>query len=213
MTGWSRSCASAWWPTPMWANGWQRFHRSVLDALAGVDLILHAGDITELSVLDRLGQIAKVIAVQGDHDRAAGIVLPAVAGRRRGRSAHRADTRASGTVDRAGRRRSVARDGVAPCSWASTVRFGAGSGRSTPSCSGTCTCPATARSTGCCSSALAPSTTPSAPRVSQRAASRHGATCGSVSRCRPASGLLPLASSTSDRPGSRPGIVSVAVDG
>ena len=50
--------------------------QSVLDALAGVDLILHAGDITELAVLDRLGEIAKVTAVQGDHDRAAGIVLP-----------------------------------------------------------------------------------------------------------------------------------------
>jgi putative phosphoesterase len=50
--------------------------QSVLDALAGVDLILHAGDITELAVLDRLGQIARVTAVQGDHDCAAGIVLP-----------------------------------------------------------------------------------------------------------------------------------------
>ena len=50
--------------------------QSVLVALAGVDLILHAGDITELAVLDRLGQIAEVTAVQGDHDRAAGIVLP-----------------------------------------------------------------------------------------------------------------------------------------
>lgn len=50
--------------------------RSVLHALAGVDVILHAGDITELAVLDRLGQIAQVTAVQGDHDRAAGILLP-----------------------------------------------------------------------------------------------------------------------------------------
>ena len=45
-------------------------------ALAGVDLILHAGDITDLAVLDRLGAVAPVIAVQGDHDRDAGIVLP-----------------------------------------------------------------------------------------------------------------------------------------
>lgn len=50
--------------------------QSVLDAFAGVDLILHAGDITDTSVLDRLGTVAPVVAVQGDHDRAAGIVLP-----------------------------------------------------------------------------------------------------------------------------------------
>jgi putative phosphoesterase len=49
---------------------------AVLDALAGVDVILHAGDITDLSVLDRLATVAPVVAVQGDHDRAAGIVLP-----------------------------------------------------------------------------------------------------------------------------------------
>jgi uncharacterized protein len=50
--------------------------QSVLDAFAGVDLILHAGDITDLSVLDLLARVAPVVAVQGDHDRAAGIVLP-----------------------------------------------------------------------------------------------------------------------------------------
>ena len=50
--------------------------QSVLDAFAGVDLILHAGDITDVSVLDRLAQVAPVFAVQGDHDSAAGIVLP-----------------------------------------------------------------------------------------------------------------------------------------
>jgi uncharacterized protein len=49
---------------------------SVLEALSGVDLILHAGDITQIDVLERLGALAPVIAVQGDHDRAAGIVLP-----------------------------------------------------------------------------------------------------------------------------------------
>jgi len=45
-------------------------------AFAGCDLILHAGDITCLSVLDQLGEIAPVVAVQGDHDRLAGIDLP-----------------------------------------------------------------------------------------------------------------------------------------
>ena len=49
---------------------------AVLAALAGVDVILHAGDITDLAVLDRLATVAPVVAVQGDHDRAAGIVLP-----------------------------------------------------------------------------------------------------------------------------------------
>ncbi len=49
----------------------------VLDALAGVDLILHAGDITQMAVLGTLARIAPVIAVQGDHDRGAGIALPA----------------------------------------------------------------------------------------------------------------------------------------
>ena len=48
---------------------------AVLQALAGVDLILHAGDITDLAVLDRLATVAPVVAVQGDHDRAAGIAL------------------------------------------------------------------------------------------------------------------------------------------
>ena len=50
--------------------------QSVLAAFAEVDLILHAGDITDLAVLDRLAEVAPVVAVQGDHDRAAGIVLP-----------------------------------------------------------------------------------------------------------------------------------------
>jgi len=39
-------------------------------------LILHAGDITCTSVLAELGAIAPVVAVQGDHDRQAGIALP-----------------------------------------------------------------------------------------------------------------------------------------
>ncbi len=49
---------------------------SVPLALAGCDLILLAGDITCLSVLAQLGEIAPVVAVQGDHDRLAGIDLP-----------------------------------------------------------------------------------------------------------------------------------------
>jgi uncharacterized protein len=42
---------------------------AVVRALAGVDLILHAGDISVPSVLDRLRRIAPVVAVRGNHDR------------------------------------------------------------------------------------------------------------------------------------------------
>lgn len=49
---------------------------AVTQAFAGCELILHAGDITCMSVLDQLGEIAPVVAVQGDHDRLAGIDLP-----------------------------------------------------------------------------------------------------------------------------------------
>jgi len=41
----------------------------VFAALEGVDLILHAGDITTTSTLDRLASIAPIQAVRGDHDR------------------------------------------------------------------------------------------------------------------------------------------------
>ncbi|NTV63511.1 MAG: metallophosphoesterase family protein, partial [Oscillochloris sp.] len=37
-------------------------------ALAGVDMILHAGDVGELRVLDLLGTIAPVVAVHGNDD-------------------------------------------------------------------------------------------------------------------------------------------------
>ena len=40
-----------------------------LDALAGVELILHAGDIGNQQVLDTLKQIAPVVAVRGNNDR------------------------------------------------------------------------------------------------------------------------------------------------
>ncbi len=43
----------------------------IFDLFKGVDLILHAGDITELSVLDELGAIAPVEAVAGNMDDAA----------------------------------------------------------------------------------------------------------------------------------------------
>lgn len=46
-------------------------------ALAGVDLIIHAGDLAVPEVLEELGRIAPVVAVQGNHDRRAGLALPA----------------------------------------------------------------------------------------------------------------------------------------
>lgn len=46
---------------------------AVGEALAGVDLILHAGDLTDPSVLDDLRRIAPVVAVRGNHDEEARI--------------------------------------------------------------------------------------------------------------------------------------------
>lgn len=43
---------------------------AVFGALAGVDLLLHAGDVGDLSVLDELSRIAPVIAVHGNDDTA-----------------------------------------------------------------------------------------------------------------------------------------------
>ena len=50
-----------------------RLPREVLDLLEGVDLILHAGDISEPAVLDELGELAPVIAVRGNHDDVPGL--------------------------------------------------------------------------------------------------------------------------------------------
>jgi putative phosphoesterase len=44
----------------------------VLTALAGVDLIIHCGDLTVPGVLDDLGRVAPVVAVRGNHDDDAG---------------------------------------------------------------------------------------------------------------------------------------------
>jgi putative phosphoesterase len=60
---------------------------AVEHAMAGCDLILHAGDLSVPSVIDDLGRIAPVVAVRGDHDRLGRLGLPedavvTVAGRR-----------------------------------------------------------------------------------------------------------------------------------
>ncbi|WP_458402991.1 metallophosphoesterase [Methanobrevibacter sp.] len=50
--------------------------QNVLDAFSDVDMILHAGDLTSMSVIAELENIAPVMAVQGNMDRANGIDLP-----------------------------------------------------------------------------------------------------------------------------------------
>lgn len=45
----------------------------VAEVLEGVDLVLHAGDLTDTVVLEELGRIAPVVAVRGNHDAWAGI--------------------------------------------------------------------------------------------------------------------------------------------
>ena len=49
---------------------------SVFKAFKGVDLIIHAGDLTSEKVIDKLRNIAPVTAVQGNMDRAYNIDLP-----------------------------------------------------------------------------------------------------------------------------------------
>jgi uncharacterized protein len=51
---------------------WDQVHAKVAQAFDGVELILHCGDLTTLTVLDRLGEIAPVVAVRspGDPDPA-----------------------------------------------------------------------------------------------------------------------------------------------
>jgi uncharacterized protein len=42
---------------------------SIAKALAEVDLIVHAGDVGDATVLERLGEIAPVVAIRGNNDR------------------------------------------------------------------------------------------------------------------------------------------------
>ena len=51
--------------------------KKVLEAFSEVDLILHAGDLTSINVIHELSEIAPVLAVQGNMDRATGIKLNA----------------------------------------------------------------------------------------------------------------------------------------
>lgn len=50
--------------------------QKVLEAFSDVELILHAGDLTSPKAIDELEEIAPVMAVQGNMDRANGVDLP-----------------------------------------------------------------------------------------------------------------------------------------
>jgi len=45
-----------------------RMHPRTLDQLAGVDRIVHAGDVGDPAILDRLATVAPVVAVRGNVD-------------------------------------------------------------------------------------------------------------------------------------------------
>ena len=50
--------------------------QKVIEAFSDVELILHAGDLTSPRVIEELEELAPVMAVQGNMDRANGIDLP-----------------------------------------------------------------------------------------------------------------------------------------
>jgi len=85
---------------------------AALDALAGVDAIVHAGDVGGSKVLESLAEIAPVLAVRGNNRDAAEVRLPseidAVVGGVRIAVAHRrADLVRSRAAERAGVRVAV----------------------------------------------------------------------------------------------------------
>lgn len=52
-----------------------RMHPRTIEALAGVDRIIHAGDVGDPAILERLAAVAPVVAVRGNVDGALGAVL------------------------------------------------------------------------------------------------------------------------------------------
>jgi len=62
-----------------------RLPPEIPERLAGVDMILHAGDIVLAGTLTRLAEVAPVVAVQGNHDRLGALDLPQAAIVRAGR--------------------------------------------------------------------------------------------------------------------------------
>jgi uncharacterized protein len=47
---------------------WDSVHPAIVHAFAGVELILHCGDLTTTAVLDRLEEIAPVVSVRSAND-------------------------------------------------------------------------------------------------------------------------------------------------
>lgn len=47
---------------------WDQVHDKIADAFVGVELILHCGDLQTMGVLDRLEEIAPVLAVRSEGD-------------------------------------------------------------------------------------------------------------------------------------------------
>lgn len=58
----------------------QALPAAVLEVFEGCDLIIHAGDHSDLSVIEALDDLAPVVAVHGDHDRGPTGDLPEIAG-------------------------------------------------------------------------------------------------------------------------------------
>lgn len=54
----------------------KKIPKKVLEVFKNVDLILHAGDITSIEVIEELEKIAPTIVIQGNMDRATGLNLP-----------------------------------------------------------------------------------------------------------------------------------------
>lgn len=50
-----------------------RLPREVAEVLSGVDLVIHAGDMTSPGVLDDLRAVAPLVAVRGNHDNRVGV--------------------------------------------------------------------------------------------------------------------------------------------
>ena len=50
--------------------------QKVIETFNDVDLILHAGDLTSMEVIEKLEEIAPTMAIQGNMDRIKGIDLP-----------------------------------------------------------------------------------------------------------------------------------------
>lgn len=57
-------------------NRARQIPEKVLQSFENVDLIIHAGDLTTMDVINKLEETAPVVAIQGNMDRVAGLDLP-----------------------------------------------------------------------------------------------------------------------------------------